>query len=78
MSIHSKNTDINLLKIEAERVTEMAEMFKNKFENETRKNAAADSKIRELESRCVSLERRLGNIHSGGLKRQPPADNFSN
>ena len=76
LSIHSKNTDINLLKIESERVTEMAEMFKNKFENETRKNAAADSKIRELESRCVSLERRLGNIHSGGLKRQPPADQF--
>ena len=76
LSIHNKNTDINLLKIESERVTEMAEMFKNKFENETRKNAAAASKIRELESRCVSLERRLGNIHSGGLKRQPPADQF--
>ena len=76
LSIHNKNTDINLLKIESERVTEMAEMFKNKFENETRKNAAAASKIRELESRSVSLERRLGNIHSGGLKRQPPADQF--
>ena len=49
LSIHNKNTDINLLKIESERVTEMAEMFKNKFENETRKNAAAASKIRELE-----------------------------
>jgi len=76
LSIHNKNTDINLLKIESERVTEMAETFKNKFENETRKNAAAASKIRELESRSVSLERRLGNIHSGGLKRQPPADQF--
>ena len=30
LSIHNKNTDINLLKIESERVTEMAEMFKSK------------------------------------------------
>ena len=76
MSIHNKNVDINLLRIENERVTELAEMFKNKFQNEQKKNVAGESKIRSLESRCVDLERRLGNINAGGLKRQPPADQF--
>lgn len=76
MSIHNKNADINLLRIENERVTEMAEMFKNKFQAETMKNVAAGSKIRHLETQAIALERRLGNIYSGGLKRQPPADQF--
>ncbi len=51
-------------------------MFKGKMESAKRRYEKAEMKERELERRCVELERRLGNISHGGLKRQPPADQF--
>ena len=62
--------------MENDRLTELSEMFKNKMESGKRRYEKAEMKERELERRCVELERRLGNISHGGLKRQPPADQF--
>ena len=76
LAIHDKNTDLNLLQVENDRLTELSEMFKNKFAESKKRYEKAEMKERELERRCVELERRLGNISNGGLKRQPPADQF--
>ena len=76
LSLHDKNTDLALLQVENDRLTELSEMFKGKMESAKRRYEKAEMKERELERRCVELERRLGNISHGGLKRQPPADQF--
>ena len=76
LAIHNKNVDLNLLRVENERLTELSEMFKAKFKSAKANYEGASKKVRELERRAVQLERRLGNINQGGLKRQPPADQF--
>ena len=76
LALHDKNTDLSLLKVENDRLSELSEMFKNKFLDTKMRCEKTERKERELERRAVELERRLGNISKGGLKRQAPADQF--
>ena len=76
LSIHDKNTDLALLQVENDRLTELSEMFKGKMESAKRRYEKAEMKERELERRCVELERRHGHTSHGGPTRQPPADQF--
>ena len=76
LALHDKNTDLSLLKVENDRLSELSEMFKKKYMQTKSMYEKTERKERELERRAVELERRLGNISKGGLKRQAPADQF--
>ena len=76
LALHDKNTDMSLLKVENDKLSELSEMFKKKYMITKNKYEKTERKENELERRCVELERRLGNISKGGLKRQAPADQF--
>lgn len=76
LALHDKNTDLSLLKVENDRLSELSEMFKNKYVFTKQKCEQIEQKERELERKSIELERRLGNISKGGLKRSAPADQF--
>ena len=56
LSLHDKNTDLALLQVENDRLTELSEMFKGKMESAKRRYEKAEMKERELERRCVELD----------------------
>ncbi|GBG32945.1 Coiled-coil domain-containing protein 13 [Hondaea fermentalgiana] len=72
---HAVNS--KLLKVENDRLGELVDLFKQKLERAVVDREAALGKCKKLERAKVELERRLGNIHAGGRKRQPMADQLS-
>lgn len=76
IALHDKNTDLSLLRVENDRLSELSEMFKNKLLKCQEKYEKTNLQKKELEVRSVELERRLGNISKGGLKRSAPLDQF--
>lgn len=76
IALHDKNTDLSLLKVENDRLSELSEMFKNKLLTCQEKYDATHIRKKQLEIKSIELERRLGNISKGGLKRSAPLDQF--
>ena len=63
--------------MENERLGELCELFKQKLEQAVSDRERAFGRCKALERSKVELERQLGNIRTGGRKRQPAADEIS-
>ena len=77
LEVQQMQTENNLLRVENDRLSELANLFKSKHEATEQQLGLTTRRCHDLQKTCVEFERRLGNINKTGLKRAPPADKFA-